>query len=91
MLHFGKFRTPRVQLAASINEAGVLGAAVAVFSRLRDVVQNSSPVKPDEAQRIGPTIADGVATVRWERTIPRDLNRDVARSECRLRYISQMD
>ena len=32
MLHFGKFRNPRVQLAAAMNEAGVLGAAVAVFN-----------------------------------------------------------
>ena len=32
MLHFGALRRPRVQLAASMNEAGVLGAAVAVFN-----------------------------------------------------------
>ncbi len=32
MLHFGALRSPRVQLAASMNEAGVLGAAVAVFN-----------------------------------------------------------
>jgi len=32
MLHFGTLRRPRVQLAASMNEAGVLGAAVAVFN-----------------------------------------------------------
>lgn len=32
MLHFGALRKPRVQLAASMNEAGVLGAAVAVFN-----------------------------------------------------------
>jgi glucokinase-like ROK family protein len=32
MLHFGKLRNPRVQLATSMNEAGVLGAAVAAFN-----------------------------------------------------------
>jgi predicted NBD/HSP70 family sugar kinase len=32
MLHFGKLRSPRIQLAAAVNEAGVLGAAVAVFT-----------------------------------------------------------
>ncbi|HTU52256.1 MAG TPA: putative N-acetylmannosamine-6-phosphate 2-epimerase [Acidobacteriaceae bacterium] len=31
-LHFGALRRPRVQLAAAMNEAGVLGAAVAVFN-----------------------------------------------------------
>jgi glucokinase-like ROK family protein len=31
MLHFGRLRGPRVQLATVMNEAGVLGAAVAVF------------------------------------------------------------
>ncbi|MGC1871414.1 MAG: putative N-acetylmannosamine-6-phosphate 2-epimerase [Acidobacteriaceae bacterium] len=32
MLHFGALRRPRVRLAAAVNEAGVLGAAVAVFN-----------------------------------------------------------
>ena len=31
-LHFGALRGPRIQLAATMNEAGVLGAAVAVFN-----------------------------------------------------------
>ncbi len=35
MLHFGKLRNPRVQLAAVMNEAGVLGAAVAAFNSLQ--------------------------------------------------------
>jgi glucokinase-like ROK family protein len=34
MLHFGKLRSPRIQLAAAVNQAGVLGAAVAVFNAL---------------------------------------------------------
>ena len=34
MLHFGVLRTPRVQLAAAMNEAGVRGAAVAVFNAI---------------------------------------------------------
>ena len=33
-LHFGTVRNPRIQLAAAMNEAGVLGAAVAVFNTL---------------------------------------------------------
>lgn len=32
MLHFGALRRPSIQLAAAVNEAGVLGAAVAVFN-----------------------------------------------------------
>ncbi len=32
LLHFGALRKPRVQLAAAVNEAGMLGAAVAVFN-----------------------------------------------------------
>jgi glucokinase-like ROK family protein len=32
LLHFGELRKPRVQLAAAVNEAGLLGAAVAVFN-----------------------------------------------------------
>jgi predicted NBD/HSP70 family sugar kinase len=34
MLHFGALRRPRIQLAAAVNEAGVLGAAVAVFNAI---------------------------------------------------------
>jgi predicted NBD/HSP70 family sugar kinase len=34
LLHFGVLRTPRVQLAAAMNEAGVLGAAMAVFNAM---------------------------------------------------------
>jgi glucokinase-like ROK family protein len=34
MLHFGKLRNPRVQLATVMSEAGVLGSAAAVFNSL---------------------------------------------------------
>jgi predicted NBD/HSP70 family sugar kinase len=32
LLHFGAFRKPRVRLATAVNEAGLLGAAIAVFN-----------------------------------------------------------
>ncbi|MGB8478929.1 MAG: putative N-acetylmannosamine-6-phosphate 2-epimerase [Acidobacteriaceae bacterium] len=41
ILHFGALRDPRVQLATVVNEAGVLGAAVAVFSSLEPMEEVS--------------------------------------------------
>ncbi|MES2222522.1 MAG: putative N-acetylmannosamine-6-phosphate 2-epimerase [Acidobacteriota bacterium] len=35
MLHFGRLRNPRVRLASAVNEAGVLGAAVAAFDAVQ--------------------------------------------------------
>jgi predicted NBD/HSP70 family sugar kinase/putative N-acetylmannosamine-6-phosphate epimerase len=34
LMHFGTLRSPRIHLAATMNEAGVLGAAVAVFNAM---------------------------------------------------------
>jgi predicted NBD/HSP70 family sugar kinase len=35
MLHFGALRSPRIRLATAVNEAGVLGAAVAAFDSVQ--------------------------------------------------------
>jgi predicted NBD/HSP70 family sugar kinase len=37
LLHFGHLRKPRLQLAAAVNEAGLLGAAVAVFNAPHEI------------------------------------------------------
>jgi glucokinase-like ROK family protein len=63
LLHFGALRKPRVQLAAAVNEAGMLGAALAVFNAQHGIDQYSYSANPDDAQRIALTTSDAVATV----------------------------
>ncbi len=40
MLHFGALRSPRIRLATTVNEAGVLGAAVAAFDAVQELTVN---------------------------------------------------
>jgi glucokinase-like ROK family protein len=63
LLHFGTLRTPRVQLAAAVNEAGLLGAAVAVFNAQQAIDTCSFSANSDETQKIALTTHDTVATV----------------------------
>jgi len=51
LLHFGKVRSPRVRLAAAVNEAGVLGAAVAVFNGQQPEDNVSRSADSDETRR----------------------------------------
>jgi glucokinase-like ROK family protein len=63
LLHFGALRKPRIQLAAAVNEAGLLGAAVAVFNAPHEIDHRSYSVNLDENQKIALTTRDTVATV----------------------------
>lgn len=63
LLHFGALRKPRIQLAAAVNEAGVLGAAVAVFIAQQGEDRFSCPANSDEIEKIALTTHDAVVTV----------------------------
>ncbi|MGO8720549.1 MAG: putative N-acetylmannosamine-6-phosphate 2-epimerase [Acidobacteriaceae bacterium] len=63
LLHFGALRKPRIQLAAAVNEAGLLGAAVAVFNAPHEIDHRSYSVNLDENQKIALTTRDAVVTV----------------------------
>jgi predicted NBD/HSP70 family sugar kinase/putative N-acetylmannosamine-6-phosphate epimerase len=63
LLHFGALRKPRVQLAAAVNEAGMMGAAMAVFNTQQGIDRTSYSANSDATQKIALTTHDAVATV----------------------------